>query len=389
MTKGMLLAGGMGFGAALMYLLDPGRGRRRRAQLRDQLTSAVNRAACRANVAARDLSHRARGLAAEARSTFIGAEQPDDRVLVERVRSAIGRAVSHPHALHVEAADGRVTLSGPVLAREVPHLLACVAAVPGVRGVEDALDVHEEAGRFSALQGAGRDRTGAPVKWSLASRLLAGAGGGALMANCLARRTPGAIFLGTLGFGLFVRGLTNLELTRSTGVTGPGRGHRPHEVRKTVTIHAPVEEVFEFWTFCENFPRFMAHLRDVRDLGNGRSHWVAVGPTGIEVSWTAILTRVELNQLIAWRSEPGSEVANAGVVRFERLGERETRLDIHIFYSPPGGALGRFVASLFGADAKSALDEDLVRFKSLLEKGKASAPGKHATRDDLVVTASA
>jgi uncharacterized membrane protein len=111
------------------------------------------------------------------------------------------------------------------------------------------------------------------------------------MANCLARRTPDAIFLGTLGFGLFLRGLTNLELTRCAGLTGSGRGHRPHEVQKTVTIHAPVEEVFEFRTRCENFPRFMA-LREVRDLGNGRSHWVAIGPAGVEASWTAVLTHM-------------------------------------------------------------------------------------------------
>jgi uncharacterized membrane protein len=382
MTKGMLLAGGLGIGAGLMYLLDPDRGRRRRAQLRDRVTSAVNRAACQANATAGDIAHRARGLMAEARTMLNGAEQPDDVVLAARIRSALGRAVSHPHALRVETDGGRVTLRGPVLAHEVPRLLARTAAVPGVRSVTDALDVHEEAGRLSALQGPGRDRGTGPVKWSPESRLLAGAVGGALMANCLTQRTPGAILLGTLGFGLFCRGLTNLELTRCAGLSGSGQ--RACEVQKTVTIHAPVEEVFEFWTFSENFPRFMAHLREVRNLGDGRSHWVAVGPAGVTASWTAVLTRVDRNELIAWRSEPGSEVASAGAVRFERLGEHSTRLDIHLAYSPPGGALGRFVARLFGADAKSALDDDLVRLKSLLEKGKASAPGKHVSRDELV-----
>jgi uncharacterized membrane protein len=102
------------------------------------------------------------------------------------------------------------------------------------------------------------------------------------------------------------------------------------------------------------------------------------------VTWTAELTRVTPNELVAWRSEPGSEVANAGVVQFEPLPDGSTRVDIRLFYNPPAGALGHFAARLFGADPKSALDEDLVRLKSLLEKGKASAPGKSATRDELI-----
>ena len=36
---------------------------------------------------------------------------------------------------------------------------------------------------------------------------------------------------------------------------------------------------------------------------------------------------------------------------------------------------------LLGADPKTAMDEDLLRLKSLIETGKASAPGKELTRD--------
>lgn len=379
MNKETLLVGGA-LGAGLMYLLDPERGRRRRALLRDGLTSAVHRAACQTNLAARDLGHRAAGLAAEVRAG-LRAEPSPDRVVADRVRTALGRAVSHPHAVRVEVRDGRVTLYGPVLAREVGCLLDCVAAVRGVTGVEDRLEAHERAGRLSALQGGRTSQRGGAARWSPAARLLAGAAGCGLMANCLARRTPGAVLLGTAGFGLFLRGLTNLELTRLAGLE---RGRRWLEVRKAITVRAPVEEVFGFWTHYVNFPRFMGHLREVRDLGGGRSHWVAVGPAGAAVAWTAALTGVVTNEQLAWRTEPGSAVPNAGVVRFEPLGDFRTRVDIRLAYRPPAGALGHFAARLLGADPKSALDEDLVRLKSLLEEGSASAPGKRATRQELV-----
>jgi hypothetical protein len=44
-------------------------------------------------------------------------------------------------------------LSGSVLAREMDDVLTTTAAVRGVRGVENHLDVHESAGTSPALQG--------------------------------------------------------------------------------------------------------------------------------------------------------------------------------------------------------------------------------------------
>src|SRR5439155_11909181 len=97
-----LLVGGAGFGAALMYLLDPNRGRRRRAYLRDQAIHAGHKIATAADKGARDLRNRAVGAVAAAGSRF-RADDASDEVLVERVRSAIGRVVSHPHAIRVSA----------------------------------------------------------------------------------------------------------------------------------------------------------------------------------------------------------------------------------------------------------------------------------------------
>jgi osmotically-inducible protein OsmY len=80
-------------------------------------------------------------------------ERVPDTVVVERVRSRIGHVVSHPGAIEVTVQNGRVTLSGPALARELDPLLSDLAHVRGVTGVENKLDIHEEPGSLPALQG--------------------------------------------------------------------------------------------------------------------------------------------------------------------------------------------------------------------------------------------
>ena len=61
------LLGGMGIGAALMYMLDPGRGARRRAVARDKAAKFARVAGERIGRTSRDLSNRALGVLAEAR----------------------------------------------------------------------------------------------------------------------------------------------------------------------------------------------------------------------------------------------------------------------------------------------------------------------------------
>ena len=148
----LMFIGGVGVGVGLMYMLDPDRGRRRRALVRDKMASVAGSVPDAVASTARDLRNRARGVAAGAKSLFTSDEAPDE-VVVERVRSKIGRVVSHPHAVRVAAEQGLVVLSGPVLADEVDDLLSCVSSVRGVVRVENQLEVHERAGDVPGLQG--------------------------------------------------------------------------------------------------------------------------------------------------------------------------------------------------------------------------------------------
>jgi uncharacterized membrane protein len=136
-------------------------------------------------------------------------------------------------------------------------------------------------------------------------------------------------------------------------------------------INRQPEEVHAFWRNFENLPRFMRHLESVKDLGDGRSHWVAKGPAGMTVEWDAMLVADDPGKVITWRSLENSDVDNAGAVRFERApGGRGTIVRVNIEYNPIGGVLGAAVAKLFGEEPEQQLDDDLRRFKQILEIGE-------------------
>jgi len=166
---------------------------------------------------------------------------------------------------------------------------------------------------------------------------------------------------------MLARAVTSLELQRLLGMKA---GRRAVDIVKTLHIQAPLEEVYPFWANVENFRRFMTHLKEVRHLGEGRSHWVAAGPAGTSVAWDAELTVYEPNRRLAWRSMPGSMIENAGMIHFDPNPNGSTRVHMRLSYNPPAGMVGHAVAWLFGQGLKTELDVDLVRLKDLLEHGK-------------------
>lgn len=199
-------------------------------------------------VTAIDFRNRLLGTYFSLRRRLIPQDFPDE-VLVERVRARLGRAVSHPGAIHVTASAGAVTLAGPVLKRQRKRALRAAASVPGVHVVVDWLEAHKHKN------------------------------------------------------------------------------------------------------------------------ADGSWHWEVAGPLGATVRWDASVTQLMTNERIAWATRPGSVVQHAGIVRFEPRGP-QTRIQVSLSYNPPAGALGHVVASLFGADPKAELDEDMVRMKTMLETGK-------------------
>lgn len=208
MRKEILVAGGVGIGLGLMYVLDPVRGRRRRATLRDRTTHALRSTRVTLGKKAIDLGNRARGLAAEAR-TALHREAVSDVVLEQRVRSQLGRAVSKPCDVEVIAAEGCVTLRGVVRAGEVERLLRRVSRVRGVRSLESQLNVKglHAAGHANGGANGKGGKSHAPGRPSASARFLATVAGGGLAFYGARRRGVVGSLAGVVGMKMLRRAL--------------------------------------------------------------------------------------------------------------------------------------------------------------------------------------
>ncbi|HYD94145.1 MAG TPA: SRPBCC family protein [Noviherbaspirillum sp.] len=142
-------------------------------------------------------------------------------------------------------------------------------------------------------------------------------------------------------------------------------------VEKSISINRTPDECYRFWHDFESFPRFMKHLESVQLTGQNRMHWKAKGPAGTSVEWDAELVEDVPGRELAWRSLPGSQVDNEGTVRFEPgIGGRGAIVRVLMRYSPPGGLAGALAARLFAEEPSQQIDEDLRRFKWLIETGE-------------------
>jgi uncharacterized membrane protein len=321
---------GLGIGAGLAYLLEPGAGRRR--------------------------YHRARGVMAEVTRLLSRLPLPDD-VLEGRVRARLAALSSHPHALRVRADRGQVLVNGPILTREAHRLVRAVSEIPGVEAVVNELDIHDTAAGFPADRRSGRDRRA----WPNGARLAAAMAGGALAAYSTQRRGVVRAALAGTGAALLA-GSLRTRRARSVRIVD-----HVVSVHKTIDVAAPLHHVFDVWSRIESLPLFLSGLQDAYALGNGTSRWVVDGPDGTPILWDTQWTAVIPEQLLSWRTTAGAPVSHEGTVRFRSTRRGGTQVEIQLTYDPPAGALGHVVARLFGADPESRMDEDLARLKASIE----------------------
>jgi uncharacterized membrane protein len=223
-------------------------------------------------------------------------------------------------------------------------------------------------------------------------------GGGFLAGAGIKRGGVGGAVMGLAGAILLHRGATGhchvygaLGVDTTSGDTPPA--HQPSVVRTdseaggvrveaSITINRMAEELYAYWRDFSHAPSFMDRIISVRVLDERQSHWTAEGPRGRTWEWTSEVTEEVPGRRIAWRTLPGSDLPNTGSVEFTpgRLGETSVRHTLQ--FDPPGGVVGQAIASAFHQVPEKMVQDDLRRFKTLMEAGMAvssDGPGDGTT----------
>ena len=404
-------------GALLMYAFDPDRGARRRANARGVLRDARERTGDRIEHAWHNAGDRldsarlrATGAAARAGERLAGAAHAAGDRLAEvshRTRDRLEHARERLADASYEAKH-RASHAAYEARDRVKH-----AAYEAREKAEYAADRARDRAEYTADRAAERAReradlarerleqTAHGVKADARARAHAAGdqvrawtdhlsqvfgarsptltnsallGTGALSVVGLVRRSPLAALLGLGALAVLLRSDRGRHLVDSLRHRGAAS---QVGVENSIHIDAAPKEVFDAWSEVENFPRFMSHVTEVRDLGHRRSHWVVRGPGGMEYAWNAVMTEQSRPERLSWRSEPGSEIEQEGSVTFEPSGNG-TRVTVRMTYSPPAGALGHGIARMLGADPQRQMDDDLARMKEFIERGGAHYAGHQA-----------
>jgi hypothetical protein len=127
----------------------------------------------------------------------------------------------------------------------------------------------------------------------------------------------------------------------------------------------------------------MTHLRSVEMVPDGTSHWIAEGPRGIVVDWTARVIEDIPGEYISWSSLPDSKLENAGSIHFSDAGENGTALRLKTRYVPPGMNVGFAIAKVMSMITQAEVADDMRRFKHFMETGvDISTEGQPAGPED-------
>jgi uncharacterized membrane protein len=144
-----------------------------------------------------------------------------------------------------------------------------------------------------------------------------------------------------------------------------------------IEIDLPVRTVYDQWTQFEDFPLFMKHVVDVRQLDDTHTEWTAK-ISGIKRTWKAEITEQTPDQRVAWTATDGTK--HAGVVTFHALSDDRTKVVLQMDMDPEGFL--EHVAD-WGGYVTDRSKKDLDRFKDFVEsRGKATGAWRGTVERD-------
>jgi len=134
------------------------------------------------------------------------------------------------------------------------------------------------------------------------------------------------------------------------------------KVEESIELEVPVQTAYNQWTQFEEFPQFMEHVDEVKQLDDEHLHW-KVTIAGKTEEFDAEVTEQVPDTRIAWKSTSGRE--NAGAVDFHPLGDDRSQIVVALDAETEG--MMEKAADASGMAARQ-LRGDLKRFKELIEQ---------------------
>jgi uncharacterized membrane protein len=146
------------------------------------------------------------------------------------------------------------------------------------------------------------------------------------------------------------------------GGSNSEKGEVMSRVKETVEVEVPVHTAYNQWTQFEEFPNFMEGVEEVRQLDDRHNHWVTkIGGVRREFD-TEIVDQLP-DERITWRSTTEG-TQQKGMVRFERVDDTHTRVELVMDVEPSGAAEK-------AGDKLGVIDRrvkgDMRRFKEFIE----------------------
>ena len=201
-------------------------------------------------------------------------------------------------------------------------------------------------------------------------RMASVAGGIMLIGSAFNRNSSRRLLKAAVGCYLTYKGIAGKrsfsEVYHSIEKVAAGRSVN---IRASMVVNKPREEVYAMWRNLSNLPLFMKHLVRVEEQDELFSNWVMEIPGKVgTLQWHSEIVKERYGEMIAWQSLPGSSIDNAGKVGFrDSLGGQGTTVDVILTYHAPLGKAGEQIARIFTPVFKRMLEDEISGFKDFVE----------------------
>ena len=139
-------------------------------------------------------------------------------------------------------------------------------------------------------------------------------------------------------------------------------------IEKSIEVNVPLYVAYNQWTSCDEYPRFMEGVKEVKWLGAKRYHWKAK-IAGQDTEWDTEITEQTEQQRLAMTYLGGP--IKGWVATFHELSKDWSKVTLQVEYDPQG-----FLENVGDASevVSSRIQGDLDRFKAILENRGRSSP---------------